>query len=124
MSAGLLFPHQKIKNLVSYSFLSGVYLKCRNVIFTNIGILEIFKLPHLSNPLMDFEYVTNPVCCLLGNVAPKTNYSTKSSKKRTDRTMTIRPDSHEPDSLKSPTLSCTASNLFLCPSFDCDWLLA
>lgn len=41
--AGVLFTLLKTENCISYSFLSATCLKYINVIFTNIGILEIFQ---------------------------------------------------------------------------------
>lgn len=67
-----------MKNL-GYSFLLGVCLKRRNV---NIGILEISKVPYLSNRVMDFENITISLCCSLGCVAPKTNYNTDPQEQR------------------------------------------
>lgn len=42
VSAGVLFPHQRVMKLVGYSFLLGVCLKHRNLIFTDTGILRDF----------------------------------------------------------------------------------
>lgn len=40
---GVLFTPPTTKKHIGYSFLSAVCLKCRNGIFPNIGILEIFR---------------------------------------------------------------------------------
>lgn len=41
--AGVLLTLPKTDSRISYSFLSATCLKCLNVIFTNIGVLEIFQ---------------------------------------------------------------------------------
>lgn len=85
------------------------------MICSNIGILEISGVPYLSNRVVDFENTVS-LCCLLGCVAPKTNYNTDP---RTKSAVTFRPRSHKADQGDSSP----ASDCFLCPSFDYDGLL-
>lgn len=68
---------------------------------------------------MDFENTALPVCFSLGNVAPKSNYNTVYPKNRTERAVTVSPDSQEADwdasAVEIPHTSLSVPRLFLCP---------
>lgn len=43
VNAGMLLTPQRISNFVGYFFLLDACSKCRNMVFTNIGIWDIFQ---------------------------------------------------------------------------------
>lgn len=96
LSVGPPFSHWRRKNL-GCSFLLGVCLKWRNVIFSNSGILEISKVPSISNLVMNSENTTDSSCCSLGCVALKTS---SSAEPRTESAVTVGPSSRKADRLE------------------------